>query len=172
MLRHIISISLAMTACATLLPTKANAATLSLLPIGSLQRNPGDSIEFILTLNPAPTSGNGLEILNIDLPDYDGNELSLDPMRGWTVPNGVLLTNTTTIASFVFNVLQPVRDGNSDVVAAVLYYNNGQDTYSTTISGPPLDVQPTPEPLTMFGAAAALGYGAILKRKYSKKTEA
>jgi hypothetical protein len=28
-----------------------------------------------------------------------------------------------------------------------------------------------PEPLTMFGAAAAVGYGAILKRKYSKKIE-
>jgi hypothetical protein len=52
MLRHIISVSLAMTACATLIPTKANAATLTLTPVGSLQRNPGDSIEFILTLNP------------------------------------------------------------------------------------------------------------------------
>jgi hypothetical protein len=31
--------------------------------------------------------------------------------------------------------------------------------------------QPVPEPLTMLGAAAALGYGAIFKRKYSKKTE-
>ncbi len=31
--------------------------------------------------------------------------------------------------------------------------------------------EPVPEPLTMFGAAAALGYGAILKRKYSKKIE-
>jgi hypothetical protein len=33
------------------------------------------------------------------------------------------------------------------------------------------NVQPVPEPLTMFGAAAALGYGAILKRKYSKNTK-
>jgi len=32
-------------------------------------------------------------------------------------------------------------------------------------------VEPVPEPLTMLGAAAALGYGAILKRKYSKNTE-
>jgi len=31
--------------------------------------------------------------------------------------------------------------------------------------------EPVPEPLTMLGAAAALGYGAILKRKYSKKIE-
>jgi hypothetical protein len=31
--------------------------------------------------------------------------------------------------------------------------------------------EPVPEPLTMFGAVAALGYGAILKRKYSKKIE-
>jgi hypothetical protein len=31
--------------------------------------------------------------------------------------------------------------------------------------------EPVPEPLTMFGAAAALGYGAILKQKYCKKTE-
>jgi hypothetical protein len=29
--------------------------------------------------------------------------------------------------------------------------------------------EPVPEPLTMFSAVAALGYGAILKRKYSKK---
>jgi hypothetical protein len=33
------------------------------------------------------------------------------------------------------------------------------------------DEQNVPEPLTMFGAATALGYGAILKRKYSKNIE-
>jgi hypothetical protein len=170
MLRHIISVSLAITACASLIPTKVNAATLTLLPVGTLQKNPGDSIEFILTLNPAPTSGNGLEILNIDLPDYDGNELSLDLTKSTKFLPGTLITNTTTIANFVFNVLQPVKDGNSDVVAAVLYYNNGEDTYSTTISGPPLDVQPVPEPLTILSAATAVGYGVILKRKSSKKT--
>ena len=32
-------------------------------------------------------------------------------------------------------------------------------------------VEAVPEPLTMFGAVAALGYGALLKRKYSKNTE-
>ena len=31
-------------------------------------------------------------------------------------------------------------------------------------------IQSVPEPLTMLGAATALGYGAILKRKYSKKS--
>jgi hypothetical protein len=32
-------------------------------------------------------------------------------------------------------------------------------------------VEAVPEPLTMLGAVAALGYGALLKRKYSKNTE-
>jgi hypothetical protein len=46
MLRHIISASLAMTACATLIATKANAVSLTLVPVGILKRNPGDSIQL------------------------------------------------------------------------------------------------------------------------------
>jgi hypothetical protein len=45
------SVSLAMTACATLIPTKANAATLTVTPVGTLQKNPGESITFIVALN-------------------------------------------------------------------------------------------------------------------------
>jgi hypothetical protein len=49
------------------------------------------------------------------------------------------------------------------------YDSTGLDA---TISTTSLAVsEPVPEPLTIFGAATALGYGAILKRKYSKKTE-
>jgi hypothetical protein len=57
----------------------------------------------------------------------------------------------------------------------VLYYDeldpfgNIIGLSSKTVIGD--DIVPVPEPLTMLGAAAALGYGAILKRKYSKKTE-
>jgi hypothetical protein len=169
MLRHIISVSLAMTACASFIPTKANAASLTFLPVGSLQRNPGDSIEFILALNPAPHTNTEevVKFLRFDF-TYDGNELSLfkDPER-LVAPN-TIVNNTRSIARFTFNVLQPVKDGITDVSALVEF----EDDFITTgiITSENLDVEPVPEPLTIFGTATALGCGVLFKRKSSKKT--
>jgi hypothetical protein len=45
------------------------------------------------------------------------------------------------------------------------------DNSGSLVTNFELQSEQVPEPLTMLGAAAALGYGAILKRKYSKKIE-
>jgi hypothetical protein len=171
MLRHIISVSLAMTACATLIPTKANAVTFTLTPVGSLQRNPGDSIEFLLKVNPInPFTGSRDEVTIRQISNFyhDFNELSL-PLIVDQVLN-TRLTATTTIARLISNVRQPVKDGQNDVTVQV-NYQLGNSFGTTAVRPTGGDVQPVPEPLTIFGAATALGYGAIFKRKYSKKTE-
>jgi hypothetical protein len=181
MLRNIISVSLAITACATLIPTKVDAATFTytILPVGSLQRNPGDTIEFSLIIDPSTLNTTaGVLIEEVILPPlFDNNELSFNPLLSTRV-SMYTATTTATIASLFFTVLPGVvKDGVTDlirvkvrdsythpqlgVVSAVSDAENREET---------LDVEPVPEPLTMFGAAAALGYGAILKRKYSKKT--
>lgn len=167
MLRHVISVSLAMTACATLIPTKVNAATLTVTPGGIIPSNPGDLVEFIFTLNPEP---NGLNILFLDRLQfsYDSSELSFTGET--TVPLSILVFETQTIASFTFKVTTPIKDGISDVFNAKAYYQLGGVPGETPFASAG-DVAPVPEPLTMLGAGAALGYGAILKRKYSKNTE-
>jgi len=175
MLRHIVSIGLAMTACATFMPTKASAVTLTVTPVGEIPRNPGDSITFIFSLNPAPSSA--LRFFAFTGPGYDGTELSLRTNESFTVMENTLITNTITVARRTFDVIAPLRDGSSDVFNASVFYRE------SSLPGAPLnpiqftpfvsggDVVPVPEPLTMFGTAVALGYGAIFKRKYSKKTE-
>jgi hypothetical protein len=167
MLRHIISVSLATVACATLIPTKANAATLTVTSVGGLQRNPGDSITFIFSLNPAPFTGNVLRFISFDY-DWDGSELSFN-REEFRAEIDAPINNTTTIGRVVFDVIRPVKDGRSDIFNAEAFTRDGLADRRTP-SGSVVDVEPVPEPLTMFGAATALGYGAILKRKSSKKT--
>lgn len=125
MLRHIISVSLAMTACAALMPTKANAANFTLLPVGSLQKRPGDSIEFTLTFDPSgiPSNDGKVKIREVDVtPTYDGSELSFDPNRSWSL-SSYILTNTTNIASFFLTVLPGViKDGNSNFFGVSVQY--------------------------------------------------
>ncbi len=188
MLRHIISVSLAMAACASLIPTKANAISFTLTPLGSLQRNPGDTISFILRLDPQNEGGlSGVRVLEVYRPNvfdpgraYDSNELSSPEIQPLFNFSERRVTVPTNIAALIFNVTNPIRDGLSDVSATRVRYQIGNKitekvtTYGSSNSG--LDVQPVPEqgvpePLTMLGAATALGYGAILKRKYSKKIE-
>jgi hypothetical protein len=64
-----------------------------------------------------------------------------------------------------------VPEGGSNLYVAVndTYYPNDTGAYSGTVNIVPPS-EPVPEPLTILGAATALGYGAILKRKSSKKT--
>jgi len=183
MLRHIISVSLAMTACASLIPTKANAISFTLTPLDSLQRNPGERISFVLRLDPQNDAGlGGVEIREVYRPNvfdpgraYDANELSFIEVLPLFNFSQRRVTIPTNIALLIFNVTNPIRDGQSDVSATRVRYQIGNTisenvtTYGSSNSG--LDVQPVPEPLTIFGAAAALGYGAILKRKSSKKIE-
>jgi hypothetical protein len=169
MLRHIISVSLAITTCATFIATKANAATLTVTPSGSLQKNRGESITFIFSLNPAPFIGNTFTFQSLSY-DWDKNELSFAPDRSTEVPRNFKLNGTTTIARVTFDVIQPIKDGSSDLFNAYASY---QESDFDLITKTPnavgkFDVEPVPEPLTILGAATALGYGAILKRQSFK----
>jgi hypothetical protein len=184
MLRHIISVSLAMAACASLIPTKANAIDFTLTPLGSLQRNPGDKISFIIALDPE--NEGGVEILRVYQPSvfnpgigtYDSNELFLErvqPLVNFSNP----VTIPRDIAALVFEVIKPIKDGQPDVSARVDYRRNNVFSsifLSANSSNSSLDVQPVPEPvpepLTIFGTAIGLGCGALFKRKFSKKTVA
>jgi hypothetical protein len=179
MLRQIISVSLAsvvMTACASLIPIKANAARLILIPVQPLgtkviQRNPGESVEFILRLEDIGIR-NPLEIQGISV-DYDRTELFL-VQSDYIMTPSELLFHPTNVAHYIFEVLESVvKDGKGDI-SGTLNYRVPRSVITPerfgSISTETLyDVEPVPEPLTIFGAATALGYGAILKRKSSKK---
>jgi len=177
MLRHIIPVTLAMTACASLIPIKANAAYLTLEPSGPLLQNPGDTIEFVLALDPNFPDNNGNEVeFQSSFFTYDDTELSLLQPPDLLLQPGTRFTTTTILGRYIFTVLQPVKDTVGDVSAIVNYLEKPTNTPRVaTRGGPFYDVEPVtepvPEPLTIFSAATALGYGAILKRKYSKKIE-
>jgi hypothetical protein len=160
-----------MTACVTLMPTKANAATFTLTPVGEIQKNPNDFITFILKINPAPSTV--VKILSYNIgPDL--TELSA-PTAGNIVAVGSPIDSPIDLVSLTFRVLTPVKDGISDFTVALSYEESesgpsGTPTNSAAFASG-ADVVPVPEPLTIFGTAtAALGYGAMLKRKFSKKT--
>jgi hypothetical protein len=173
MLRHIMSVSLAMTACATFIPTKANAATLTVTPIDTLQKKPGESITFILSLNSTRFEvGDSFKLTRLSY-SYDKNELSLDPSRTSEISPNTIISNTTIIARVTFNVLQPVKDGVSDLSGFAFYQDSNNDITNTPNWDEVLDVEPVPErvpePLTMLGTATALGYGVLFKRESFKK---
>ena len=166
MLRHIISVSLAMVACATLIPTKVNAATLTVTPGGSIPRNPGSLVEFTFLLDPEPSDLNVLFLETLQF-DYDRSELSFS--GGTTLPLNTLLTQPEIIARLTFTVIQPVKDGVSDLFNAKVYFRQGGSPGETSpaFAG---DVEPVPEPVTIFGTATAIGCGILFKRKSFKKT--
>ena len=174
MLRHIVSLSLAMTACATFMPSKAMAATLTIIPVGEIQKNRGDIVEFIFAFTPPPPSP-GRSILFRSLTyNWDGSELSLRTSA--VIKRDTAITNTTTVGRISFDVFNPpVKDGKSDLFDAKVNYEDFSIIFPSFPDETPIasgaDVVPVPEPLTIFGTVTALGYGAILKRKYSKNTE-
>jgi hypothetical protein len=183
MLRHIISVSLAMAACAALIPTKVNAATLTVTPSDSLQKKTGDSITFSFLFNPAPENATNLVKLQSLNFSYDNSELSFDHSQSFvaftdTIVNGTptirgFVNNTQTIVSLTFNVLQPLKDGKSDLFDAFAWYQIGDldpRVKTTLIADGSFDVEPVPEPVTIFGTATALACGFLFKRKSSKKT--
>jgi hypothetical protein len=155
------------------MPTKANAATLTITPVGSLQKRPGESITFIFSLNPEVNPGTIFRKKEKIAYEIDTTELSFDPQNSFEEADGFLLTTNTNIARLTFTVLRGVvKDGESDLFNAFTFYQIGDENpiiASTLYAEGSFDVEPVPEPLTMLGAAAALGYGAILKRKSSKK---
>ena len=169
MLRHIISASLAMVACATLIPTKVNAVTLTATPASTLTspRNPGDTVEFTLYFDPDPFSIVVLETLNVT---FDETEFSnWFPVISFAT-NSIHTDKKKSIASFKGIVSKPVKDGVPDFRAELSYSIFGSSGAPFNAKADGADVTPVPEPLTMLGAATALGYGVILKRKSSKKT--
>jgi hypothetical protein len=189
MLRHIISVSLAMTACATLIPIKVNAATftvvnyatLTVTPLDTLRKKTGDSIKFRFSVTPSGITNNSITPQFLSF-TYDNSELSFEPPNSQNPLNvsgtetAFQIVNTQTIVDLTFKVLQPRKDGQSDLFDAFAWYKlddstGDSDLKTTFIADGSFDVEPVPEPLTMFGAAAALGYGAIFKRKYSKNTK-
>jgi hypothetical protein len=169
MLRHIVSVSLAMTACAAFMPIQANAATLKVWPINEIPRSPGDSITFYLTVTPAPSSVVTIRGL---LLGRDLSELSASTDGDISLSGRVV--NRERTFSTVHTVLTPVKDGARDLWASLLYDESGPSGTRTNLqaSGSAGDVvpEPVPEPLTMFGTALGLGCGVLFKRKSSKKT--
>jgi hypothetical protein len=178
MLRHIISVSLAslaMTACASLIPIKANAASIRLVMHPGpqiLQRNPGDLISFILLFEGA-VFRYPIDIQSYSV-DYDHTELSLIEVLN-PVGFNRRLTTETILARYIFEVQEPVvKDGEGDISATANYrIPRGSfipESFGSTSTGSVYDIEPVPEPLTIFGTATALGCGALFKRKSSKKT--
>lgn len=180
MLRQLVSVNLAMIVCATLISTNANAASITFTAEGGRVKSVGDPIKFVATLHP-DALGSKFEGLDRTQPGsrgftHDQNELSYVTQSLINV--GVYHTIPTVIAYFEFSVLQGlIEDTKPDFekVVALIWDRNSVRTPITSTGG--IDVIPppaqgAPEPLTMFGAVAAIGYGAILKRESSKKRKA
>jgi hypothetical protein len=174
MLRYIVSVSLAMAACSTLIPTKASAATLTVTPVGEIPKRPGDSIEFIVELNPGPSTV--VKLLGYGfIPDNSELSFPTENLTGFRplipITTGTPINTTTILASGSFNVLTPVKDGSSDFKASVLYeeYSSSGTPTQFTVFASGGDVVPVPEPVTIFGTFTALGCGTLFKRKSFKK---
>ncbi len=185
MLRQILSVSLAMTACASLLPISANAATLTVLPSGEIPKKVNDSIEFSFYLDPEQHLRHRpilVELFDLRF-DYDKDELRL---RGTVIPIYGFLYKSETIVRYTFDVLKPIKDGKPDLFNVRISYREYSGPGKTGILETPItfggDVVPVlepstpvpepstsvPEPLTIFGTATALGGVILLKRKSFK----
>jgi hypothetical protein len=180
MLRQIVSVSLAMTACAIFIPTKANALSLTFAPIGELPKQPGDFITFTISVDPKPYNEVTFTALHrvegYDGYEWDDEELDFDNIK-MLATTYQTFSQPGSIAEVTFKARNNLKkDGKKDFfnVAAVfdiielgavgvIAKTDGSDEKI-------VDIVPVPEPLTIFGAATALGYGAIFKRKSSKKT--
>jgi hypothetical protein len=172
MLRQIVSLSLAMTACVTFVSTKANAATLTVATADSLEKKPGQSITFTISFlytgqEPEPLYFKSLFYTS------DDNELAFFP-NSYVATPGTLIDGSTVLAQLMFSVLppNPVKDGQSDIsnVGAVYYTKFLDKEIPGVIFAlpPSFDVVPVPEPLTIFGTFMALGGGVLFKRKFFK----
>jgi hypothetical protein len=169
-----------MTACAALIPTKVNAATLTIESNpggqGSLRQipaKPGDIIDFIFYLRAEP----GNQFVRVKgwegIPFFDTSELEEVTPLQWEIPLNLPLNLQVRriIATWKLKAKTPVKDTISDVSARVSYEEQIGFDYEPAISpASGSDVVPVPEPLTIFGTAIGLGCGVLFKRKSSKKT--
>jgi hypothetical protein len=184
MLRHIMSVGLAMTVCTALIPTKVYAATLSIgsglggLIRSQIQAKPGDIIDLTFYLQAEP----GNQFVKVQgwegNPFFDTSELEQVTPLQWKIPLdfSLDLKASRNIATWKLKAKTSIVKDTIPDISAVIKYEEltafGFESGKSPASGPDVVPQePVPEPLTMLGAAAALGYGAILKRKYSKNTE-
>jgi len=176
MLRHIVSVGLAITAYVTFMPTKASAATLTVttVTVDEIQAIPNDFLTFTYEFTPSTPVR-----LVATAFGFDPQELSfVAQFPNPSIPIFTIINEPITI-SRMYKVLTPVKDGQSDTFGTIYYGNLDQFgnfigiSSNTTLGADivPVPQEPVPEPLTMLGAAAALGYGVMLKRKYSKNTE-
>jgi hypothetical protein len=170
MLRHIMSVSLAMTACATLIPTKVNAATLSITPSYTLSipKKKGDILEFILSLDPGSSSTVILEnwIVKPDMTEFS------DWFPVWEFTTNSIVDKKSVIATFKAVIGTPAKDGQFDLEVGVWYsFLGSPKTFDVIyyVANAGADVVPVPEPLTIFGTVTALGGGVLFRRKSSKK---
>ena len=172
------SLVLVMTTCATFIPTKVNAGLL-VFTEDSLEKDQGQSITFKVSFDPMLSDPGDFVIFHSVMAIRDASELSYNSFGSEMVPQGTPIYGSTTVAEFKFDVLppKPQKDGSSDILSVTLTYflRLGNVQLPLVIIDTPLfDVIPvpeqnTPEPLTMLGAATALGYGVILKRESLKK---
>jgi hypothetical protein len=173
-----------MTACATLIPTKANAIKFTFQPSGIVERNPNEFITFVASVDPE--GSNTLRFIDLQIINpqigtpffYDKEELeviSVLPEKPFDI------LGIQPIATIEFRVLEGVKEDKTPddfySILAILYDSATKARVFPLSSGkvdvvPPQQLASVPEPLTMLGAAAALGYGAILKRESSKKRKA
>ncbi len=173
MLRHIMSVSLAITACAIFMPKKAMAATLTIVPVGEIQKNRADVVEFIFAFTPPPPRPNVSILFKSLTYKWDGSELSLRTSA--VIKEDSVITNTTTVGRISFDVFNPpVKDGNSDLFDAKVNYEEFSVIFPSFRLETPIasgaDVVPVPEPITIFGTAIGLGCGVLFKRNSFKKT--
>ena len=152
MLRHIISVSLAMTVCAIListkastLPLKASNLTLTIQPGGELPRRPGDTIEFIFKF-PAPSAP--VIFKNFGFMG-DADELALVRDKGYTIAENTVINTAIIVATRIFTVRTPVKDlpKRGDVIAQVIYEQPGPSGTPVRLvaSGSSGDVVPVPK---------------------------
>jgi hypothetical protein len=158
------------------MPTKVNAATLTVLPAGDqILRRIGDLVEFTFELTPALNSTVRITGWSYG---YDRAELTLisSPV-GYLVSEDTLITTKTPIFSQLYLVVNrpPLKDGIGDAYLGVRYDEQGPLGNFTGLfvdvdAGDVVWAQPVPEPLTIFGTTIGLGCGVLFKRKFSKKT--
>jgi hypothetical protein len=146
MLRHIISLILAMTACAILISAKRSAVILTIQPGGELPRRPGDTIEFIFKF-PAPSAP--VIFKSFDFMG-DAYELALVRDKGYTIAKNTVINTAIIVATRIFTVRTPVKDkgaGRSDVIAQVVYEQPGPSGTPVKLvaSGGSGDVVPVPK---------------------------
>jgi hypothetical protein len=138
-----------MTACAILISTKTNAVTLTIRPGGELPRRPGDTIEFIFKLNPAPSAP---VIFKNFYFMSDANELAFVRDKGYTIAENTVINTAIIVATRIFTVRTPVKEndkqpGRSDVIAQVVYEQPGPSGTPVRLSafGASGDVVPVPK---------------------------